>query len=100
MNIEQGMPATECLVSDTYPHVVTRVSDKSIWTRRVAHGEKRTAYMKGPFPVIEADGLLDQPEGPEVRWTRAISPLGNEYGKRGSIILALGRSDLHIDYSY
>lgn len=104
MEIKEGMPATEHWVTDSCGHVVTRVSATSIWTRRVAHGESVVLRMNGPWPVTRAEGLLDQPEGPEYRWTRRVSVLGNEYATRGTggnrITLTLGESYRVVDYSF
>lgn len=101
--IVAGTPATEHWITDTCAHVVTRVTAHTVWTRRVAEGEPRTLYMKGPWPVTQAEGLLDQPEGEEMAWTLRENAEGRAYATRGSggdrISLTFGQAYRRVDYS-
>jgi len=101
--IEVGTPATEHWVTDTCGHVVVRVSEKSVWTQRVEHGEEVTQYMKGPWPVTRAEGLLDTAAGEEIRWTLRRTPGKPTIATRGTgcnrIALTFGQSYRRVDYS-
>lgn len=92
-----GMGATEHLVTDSIPYVITRVSKsgKTIWVRRVQTGEAQVMYRKGPWPVTIADGLLDEPYGSELQFTKTVKG----WTRKGSKPLTIGFARQRIDYS-
>lgn len=92
-----GIGATEHLVTDSIPYVITRVSasGKTIWLRRVETGESQVLYRKGDWPVTMSEGLLDKPYGPELKFTKTA----RGWTRKGSAPLSIGHARRRVDYS-
>lgn len=97
--VKVGTPATIHLYSDSVAAVVVKVTRTQVHVRRVETGEETTVQMKGPWPVREAQGLLDQPVG-EVEVYRVGKDGVLAGGGDRSIRLSLGHSVSRTDYSY
>lgn len=100
----KGAPATIHLYTDTIAAVVTRVSNSTVWIRRVETGKRRTAnaaeVKAGGLPVREEDGILDKPFGPEERYARHDDTGYHGRRGRGQIVVTIGRSVGRTDYRY
>jgi hypothetical protein len=94
---QAGMGATEHLITDSIPYVITRVSKsgKTIWLRKVETGEAQILYKKGDWPVTISEGLLDKPYGPELQFT--LTARG--WTRKGSKPLTIGHARRRVDYS-
>lgn len=97
--VEVGSPATIHLYTDSVAAVVVKVTKTQVHVRRVETGEAVTVEQRGPWPVVEAEGILDRPTGPvEVYRVGKDGVLAG--GGDRSIRLSLGRSISRTDYSY
>lgn len=97
LNPYVGMPCSILYVTDTRAAVVVRVNAKSVTVQRVATDpeSKRTIAERGPWPVVQEDGILTKTVGNPERF--AFN--GRRFAD-GSIGLSLGRSVTTIDYSF
>ena len=103
---EVGMGVTLHYPQDSYPYVISRVSDsgKTIWVKRVKTVDNSTghspAYYEGPFPVwshtYTPQELVDLvvPGTPE-----RLVRLG-KYGWGGKNDYTVGTARFHRNYSY
>lgn len=95
-----GMAATINLYTDTRPAVVTRVNAKSIQVRVVdTEAAVRVNDPREPFPVLEAEGILDKIIGAPERYKRIDTEEGPRFSN-GSISVTLGRSVRRTDYRH
>ncbi len=90
-----GDPATIVLVTDTIPAVITRVTPRTVVVREVEHEEpRRVNHESEPFPVLQAQGILDKPFGNGERFSMTT----RGHYMHGGVRLLLGTSLYRRDY--
>jgi hypothetical protein len=99
VEIPVGAPANIRLYTDTQAAVVVKTTKTQVHVRRVEVGSSTTVEQKGPWPVIEAEGLLLQPIGEVIIFRVGKNGILATSDDR-SITLGIGRSFSRTDYSF